>query len=402
MSSSDGSTLVDLLGPKLISQSGADIEVASLAKSNKSIALYFSASWCPPCRAFSPKLSEAYAEYKKRSDGDDLELIFVSSDSDVDAFNDYHKKITFPALPFERRDLKQSLSERFGVQGIPTLILMDAEGNQIHDKDESIDLRSLVTQHGSSAFPFTKERLSQLEVEAKAKQAAALKSLGSEASKFVVEQPGETDIKIPLSELLAKNDHVSFLFGDGDYSDKNYEEAEKVFQAINSTKPSSVLPIYVGWSLYNEASDHIKFKSRFHSLTTLAEEQKKLLEEVVAGTPTAVPMIVTIRRGSGLCFKDGTCEEAGVPILVSIDQMMRNLLVFGASTFPWDAKAVEVATQARKDRVAQLKARIPDFDMLRGENDARTLVAGDAKRTVDDLLAMGDDVVVGLYFSAHW
>ena len=114
MSSSDGSTLVDLLGPKLISQAGAEIEVASLAKSNKSIALYFSASWCPPCRAFSPKLSEAYAEYKKIPDGDDLELIFVSSDSDVDAFNAYRKKMSFPALPFERRDLKHSLSEKFG------------------------------------------------------------------------------------------------------------------------------------------------------------------------------------------------------------------------------------------------------------------------------------------------
>ena len=400
--SSDNSALVKLLGPKLISPTGEEIAVASLEKSKTAVAIYFSASWCPPCRAFSPKLSEAYADYKKRPDGDDLELVFVSSDSDVDSFNAYHKKMTFPALPFDRRDLKASLSDKFDVRGIPTLVVIDSQGNQIHKDDEGVDLRSLVMQHGGAAFPFSKERLSKLEDEAKAKQAIALKSLVDPSLDFAVEPPGQTDATIPLSELLAKNDFVSFLLGDGDYSDANYKQAETVFQGINSKKPSSVLPIYVGWSTYNEQSDHTKFKDQFHSLTSLTKEQKSILESIVGETPTRVPMVVTIRRGSGLCYKDGACEEADLPLLVSVDPMMRNVLVFGSPAFPWDAEALEAATKAKKDRLESLKLKMADFEILRSEQDENTLISNGTKCTVEDLVAMGDEGVVGLYFSAHW
>ena len=44
------------------------------------IGIYFSASWCPPCRMFTPKLL-AYREANKA----DFEVVFVSSDRDVDA-----------------------------------------------------------------------------------------------------------------------------------------------------------------------------------------------------------------------------------------------------------------------------------------------------------------------------
>ncbi|XP_017770578.1 PREDICTED: nucleoredoxin-like, partial [Nicrophorus vespilloides] len=39
---------------------------------------YFSANWCPPCRAFTPQLAEVYRLIRKREPG--FEIIFISSD----------------------------------------------------------------------------------------------------------------------------------------------------------------------------------------------------------------------------------------------------------------------------------------------------------------------------------
>ena len=44
-----------LLGSTLTSKGGA-VPTASLVSDGKTVALYFSAHWCPPCRGFTPKV----------------------------------------------------------------------------------------------------------------------------------------------------------------------------------------------------------------------------------------------------------------------------------------------------------------------------------------------------------
>merc|ERR1712038_784047 len=73
-------------------------------------------------RAFTPKLSKAYTTLK--SQRDDFELLFVSSDRDQDSFQEYFNEMTFGALPYEDRDAKAALSKRFEVSGIPKLIML--------------------------------------------------------------------------------------------------------------------------------------------------------------------------------------------------------------------------------------------------------------------------------------
>jgi nucleoredoxin len=77
------------------------------------IGLYFSAHWCPPCRGFTPELCEKYTALKEKRK--DFELVFVSSDRDVSSFEEYHKEMSFPALPFEMRKEKETLSNFFKV-----------------------------------------------------------------------------------------------------------------------------------------------------------------------------------------------------------------------------------------------------------------------------------------------
>lgn len=91
------------------------------------IGIYFSASWCPPCRMFTPKLVEYYKANKA-----DFQVVFVSSDQDAKAQFEYMKKAEMPWYTLKHRSgAANALAEKYGVRGIPTLVLVDAEGATI-------------------------------------------------------------------------------------------------------------------------------------------------------------------------------------------------------------------------------------------------------------------------------
>merc|ERR1712216_622025 len=96
---------------------------------NTVFAIYFSAHWCPPCRGFTPKLAEWYLKSLKAKG---LEVLFVSSDRDQESFDDYFKEMPWLALDFADRKAKEELSSLFGVSGIPSLVIVDKDGNTIN------------------------------------------------------------------------------------------------------------------------------------------------------------------------------------------------------------------------------------------------------------------------------
>ncbi|KAK3416837.1 hypothetical protein EUGRSUZ_H02592 [Eucalyptus grandis] len=137
----------------VIGKDGTKIPVPDLV--GKTVLLYFSAHWCPPCRAFLPVLTEAYEKIKAA--GNALEVIFISSDKDQTAFDNYFAQMPWLALPFGD-ERKKSLSRKFKVRGIPMLVAIGPTGRTVTNK-----ARDLIMDHGADAYPFTAEHLKKFE-----------------------------------------------------------------------------------------------------------------------------------------------------------------------------------------------------------------------------------------------
>jgi len=118
-----------LSGKKLLKADGSSVDADSALADKELILYYFSAHWCPPCKMFTPKLKEFYdavaSEHK-------LEIIFVSSDQSHDAMMAYMKESHGDWLVVEHEsDLSNTLDQKYGIEGIPTLIVCKKDGTVV-------------------------------------------------------------------------------------------------------------------------------------------------------------------------------------------------------------------------------------------------------------------------------
>ena len=88
----------------------------------KPVLLIFGATWCPYCRDEIPRLKDIYANYSKRG------LVILNIDiqeskEKVSRFAESYK------LPYRvLLDEKADVAESYGVQGVPTMVLIDKKG----------------------------------------------------------------------------------------------------------------------------------------------------------------------------------------------------------------------------------------------------------------------------------
>jgi len=101
----------------------------------KYVMLYFSAHWCPPCRGFTPVLVEWYNSHKDDS-GNECEIVFVSRDRTKSAYTSYYAEMTWASVEYDApNNLRDKLMQDFGIQGIPSLLVLDAKsGKLLNDK----------------------------------------------------------------------------------------------------------------------------------------------------------------------------------------------------------------------------------------------------------------------------
>jgi nucleoredoxin len=138
------------------------LQVMVISIEASTVALYFSASWCPPCKRFTPKLIEAYNELA--SEGKSFEVVFVSGDQDEEAFNSYFAKMPWLAVPFSYTEGREGLHSRFKVSGIPHLVILNAKTGEVYTEDGV----EFVSEYGVEAYPFTPEKINELKEQEKA------------------------------------------------------------------------------------------------------------------------------------------------------------------------------------------------------------------------------------------
>jgi nucleoredoxin len=124
-----------LLADKLVRLEGGRVKSAGAAavEGVRFFALYYSASWCGPCRQFTPDLIRAYRELKAKHP--EFEVVFVSADRSAGEMADYMKgdKMPWLAVGYEKRDHKIM---SYSGPGIPCLVLVDEQGRVLSDSYE--------------------------------------------------------------------------------------------------------------------------------------------------------------------------------------------------------------------------------------------------------------------------
>lgn len=94
----------------------------SAYRGQKVVLIDFWATWCGPCRMAMPGLQELADKYHDHG----LEILSVNQGEPADHVRDFiqHEKYTFHVV----LDQNQAVGEQYGVQGIPTLVLVDKKG----------------------------------------------------------------------------------------------------------------------------------------------------------------------------------------------------------------------------------------------------------------------------------
>lgn len=119
----------DILDGNLVKLRGKSLKsFKDLQKPSKYYVFYYTASWCPPCQAFTPSLVQFYEKNKN----DNFELILITSDRDEGAMKDYavEKKMPWPQLKLRKAaDFKKKFQH--GVTGIPSVIVCELDGTKL-------------------------------------------------------------------------------------------------------------------------------------------------------------------------------------------------------------------------------------------------------------------------------
>jgi len=132
----EGSQPSGLIPSTLLDHEGKSVS-SSLLK-GKYMGLYFSASWCGPCRSFTPELIRFRNQHT-----DQFEVILVGGDGTPKDQAKYMEKYKMPWLAMiNQSEAARQASQKLEVQYIPYLVILDPEGKVV-SKDGVKEVRSL-------------------------------------------------------------------------------------------------------------------------------------------------------------------------------------------------------------------------------------------------------------------
>lgn len=99
----------------------------------KLVAIYCSMHRCPPCRVFTPLLTEVYNEANE--DEHVLDIIFMSGDKTDEEFKEYYAEMPWLAFPRGNKELQNRVAKTYEVKGVPRLIMLRASDGHCLSKN---------------------------------------------------------------------------------------------------------------------------------------------------------------------------------------------------------------------------------------------------------------------------
>lgn len=136
-----------MLGDSLLTKGGPK-PTGDVLAGKKLVGLYFSASWCGPCKRFTPLLQQIYEARKAKAD--DFEVVFLSACETAPEMEAYYDHMPWTAVQFglsqgeigtrgvgfvrkKKREagMQQGiLGAKFNIEFVPRLVLLDAASGE--------------------------------------------------------------------------------------------------------------------------------------------------------------------------------------------------------------------------------------------------------------------------------
>jgi thiol-disulfide isomerase/thioredoxin len=118
--------LIETIGPVIVNSAGRTAPSERIAQLDY-VMLYYTASWCRPCRVFTPELIQFYNQNRRHGN---WEIIVVSGDRSEEAYVNYLQNAEMPwaAVPYHRSEAMHSLYPG----GYPRVLVLDREGRLLH------------------------------------------------------------------------------------------------------------------------------------------------------------------------------------------------------------------------------------------------------------------------------
>ncbi|PAV63617.1 hypothetical protein WR25_20868 isoform B [Diploscapter pachys] len=118
-----------LAGVPITLKDGREVNASDHLR-GKIVVLYFSASWCHPCRDFFPYIKEFYdrlAPYRNA-----VEVVLVSRDYMRFQLSEYYEKhgCSWAYIPLKHPIVNQ-LFQRYNVEALPTCLVVNSDGQVI-------------------------------------------------------------------------------------------------------------------------------------------------------------------------------------------------------------------------------------------------------------------------------